>query len=307
MRWIKAVALHIGLLAALLVTLVLPEHYSYPGTRWGSVIAWLWQGIVAWEQDDDRDQLLAAQGSWSDMPGGGDSRAWRRPATTQDAVNTITRGLNRGLGYCTNPECATHKNKSSHFLVPGVSLVSTSFTCDACGEPGKVVAEEGFASGDARDVFKEVRVSFAFDPHTDTYKYVAIVRDDAVPGDHRVYTLRSPFVSTKIRALKVAENTLAGLNQQWLETKPGGPSAYMYPTILSFDDSREKFFENCEDLGKALRESPLAQKSFQVAMSIIEQGNPAGIALGRAERSYVQPAEIATPCGQPSPLTNRRR
>lgn len=160
------------------------------------------------------------------------------------------RQMKRAVGYCTKVECEDYAK--------GVFLLNhgNTFYCPRCRELGKVQAESGQATGD-KEIFKEVRVAFNYDPIEEKYRETAIVRDESLWGRCNVYTLQSPLIKTEKRALKVAEAILANLNRFGLGN---GGVPKTNETLISFDDSMEDFSRKCAQLQQELEQSSLRQQ-----------------------------------------------
>jgi len=147
--------------------------------------------------------------------------------------------MKRGMGYCQNADCG---NPDGIFL----ANAREAFFCGHCGEHGKVETERGFHTGKA-GIFKEVRVEYKFDPSKGRYREVAIVRDESLPTSYDVYTLRSPLIKSKKRALRLAETLFLNLNhcRRQRDTIKMPRAGEM---ILSFDDDLALFRQRLQQL-----------------------------------------------------------
>jgi hypothetical protein len=148
----------------------------------------------------------------------------------------------RGVGYCQNTCCEDFGK--------GVFLLNHAgaFTCPDCRRAGRIEHETGCFTGDSH-VFREVRVEYSYDPETNVYRDVAIVRDTSLWESSSAYTLRSPLVRTEKRALKVAEALLANLNRAAsVIDRDEIPCAS--EAVLSFDDGLATFTERLARLAR---------------------------------------------------------
>jgi len=165
----------------------------------------------------------------------------RRRESGSDPPETAERGagIEGGMGYCQNADCG---NPDGIFL----ANASEAFFCGHCGERGKVEAERGFRTGKI-GVFKEARVEYNFDPSRGRYREVAIVRDESLPTSYDVYTLRSPLIRSKKRALRFAETLFVDLNHcRGQAGRSKMPRAG--EIILSFDDDLALFRQRLHQL-----------------------------------------------------------
>ncbi len=160
-------------------------------------------------------------------------------------------GMRRGVGYCENTDCEDYAK--------GVFLLNhgDTFYCPRCRQLGKVERERGFYAGNS-GIFKEVRVEYNFDPTSNVYREIAIVRDESLWGRNNVYTMQSPLIKTEKRALKIAEAILSNLNRH-----PRPPSENEIPRtteiVLSFDDPVDEFKRKVGQLGRELEQSGLSE------------------------------------------------
>ena len=157
--------------------------------------------------------------------------------------------IKRGVGYCENTGCEDYAK--------GVFLLNHNqpFHCPRCRQLCKVEKERGFHAGNT-GVFKEVRVEYNFDPISNVYREIAIVRDESLWGRNNVYTMQSPLIKTEKRALKVAEALLANLNR-YQGPLTGDEIPRTTEIVLSFDDSFEEFKSKVDQLGRELEQSGL--------------------------------------------------
>jgi hypothetical protein len=142
----------------------------------------------------------------------------------------------------------------------GVFLLNhgDKFYCPRCRHLGTVVKEVGKADINDTAPFKEVRVEFNYDPCSEKFREIAIVRDEAIWGTGSKYTLLSPLIKTEKRALKVAEAVLANL-QRYAELTGGDEIPRSTEVILNFDDDLNVFSEKMKALGESWEQSSLAQ------------------------------------------------
>ena len=157
--------------------------------------------------------------------------------------------MRRAVGYCEDPECEDHHK--------GVFLLNHGpvYHCARCQALGLIVPEKGSHTGDS-DIFKEVRLEYNYDPSRNTYRDIAIIRDESLWGRNNVYTLQSPLIKTEKRALKVAEAILANLNHhRGMLLDDAIPRTT--EIILSFDESTEDFNRQLSSLAQSLKSSGL--------------------------------------------------
>ena len=116
-------------------------------------------------------------------------------------------GKRRGVGYCTNDECAVYGELYLLFDLPSV------FECPTCLRPARLEREKGVRRRGA-SVFDEVRVEFDFDPLLGIYRQTARVRDGRLLGCRDVYTLQSPIVKDRDEAVKIGRIVLENVNSR---------------------------------------------------------------------------------------------
>ncbi len=151
--------------------------------------------------------------------------------------------MNRGMGYCQNADCGN---------LDGIFLANAreAFFCGCCGKQGKVETERGIHIGKT-GIFKEVRVEYKFDRTKGRYREVAIVRGEGLPANYDVYTLRSPLINSRKRALRFAEMLFMNLNH----CRRQGDRSKMPRAgeiILSFDDDLTLFRQRLHQLSARL-------------------------------------------------------
>jgi ribosomal protein S27AE len=181
------------------------------------------------------------QSSASKRRGAAGNREPRRRESGPEPPETAERGagIEGGMGYCQNADCG---NPDGVFL----ANAGEAFFCGSCGKRGKVETERGFHTGKT-GIFKEVRVEYNFDPTTGRYREVAIVRGDGLPTSYDVYTLRSPLIKSKKRALRFAETLFLKLNHcRGQAGRSKMPRAG--EIILSFDDDLALFRQRLQQL-----------------------------------------------------------
>jgi ribosomal protein S27AE len=173
--------------------------------------------------------------------------------------------MKRGVGYCMNTgsrvEGVDVGDNGCEDYAKGVFLLNhgDNFYCPRCRVIGLMVKETGkaeFSNGNAP--FKEVRCEFNYDPCTEQFREIAIVRDEAIWGTGSKYTLMSPLIKTEKRALKVAEAILANL-QRYSDLVNGDEIPRSTEVVVSFDEDLDVFTKKLHDLGKLWEESTLAQ------------------------------------------------
>ncbi len=160
------------------------------------------------------------------------------------------RKMNRAVGYCPSVDCEQYARNV--FL-----LNQTLFRCPKCHRTGKIVPETG-RTGNSKPIFKEVRVEFDFDAHQDRFRSTAIVRDESLWGHHNVYHYSTPLVKTEKRALIMAEQILATLNQT-PELLEGEELPCYNERRLNWDESQELFRSHCNHWGESLKDTPLTR------------------------------------------------
>lgn len=164
--------------------------------------------------------------------------------------------MDRAVGYCEQKECED--------FAKGVFLLNhgETFYCPRCSQIGNAQAERGFYTGD-KEVFKEVRVEFNYDPINGVYRETAIVRDESLWGRCNTYTLQSPLIKTEKRGLKVAEAILANLNRyQGILKQNEIPRTS--EVLLSFDDDTEEFSRKLSLLARDWENSALVDRNHRL-------------------------------------------
>lgn len=158
-----------------------------------------------------------------------------RDAVDDAPVLTFPRkDLPRGKGFCTNDGCEEY---FKGIFILNVSA-STTFRCADCRQEGFVQIEDSYHTGSYGD-FREVRVEYAFDPRSRSYKNVAVVKDVALDCDgDREFTFRTPLILEAKRALKAAESMLSSLRKGAAYQGTVPPST---ESIISFDDPKESW------------------------------------------------------------------
>lgn len=116
-------------------------------------------------------------------------------------------GKKRGVGYCTNRDCAVFGRLYLLLDLP------SQFECPTCLRPASMERERGMHRAKAA-VYDEVRVEFDFDPLLGIYKQTARIRDGRLLGSHDVYTLQSPLIHSREHAVEVGRIVLLNLNQR---------------------------------------------------------------------------------------------
>lgn len=164
--------------------------------------------------------------------------------------------LRRAVGYCLIPTCEDYHK--------GIFLLNHrgEFLCPRCRQPGLLEAEKGEYSSECPCV-AQVRLEFNFDPAIRAYRGLAVVRDEELLRQEKetcTYLMRSPLVRTDKRALKVVEATLSTLQRVLHREENGVPPRYT-ETLLTFDQDRPAFLQECQKLEAELSGSNLARRS----------------------------------------------
>jgi hypothetical protein len=161
--------------------------------------------------------------------------------------------MKRAVGYCQSSDCED--------FAKGVFLLNcgNSFTCPRCRNGGNVKPERGFYVGNGEQ-WKEVRVEFNYNPITDSFREIGVVRDESIQGVQTVYTLESPLIKTETRALKVAEAILANLNR-YHGMVNGDGMVETREKVLSWDDDLETFSKKLQGVAKDWSDSNLTQEA----------------------------------------------
>lgn len=159
--------------------------------------------------------------------------------------------VERGVGYCLESDC-TDRGKGV-FLYKNLE----SFFCSLCRRPGSIVRERASYTSSYTQ-FKQARVEYRYNPHTDKYTAVAIVRDESLlEGDS--YTLYSPLIRTDKRALMVAELLLSNLSiREALDNNPWITNQNV--KTISFDRDISQVRQELQALALRLENSNLAQR-----------------------------------------------
>ncbi len=167
------------------------------------------------------------------------------------------RTMRRGVGYCMNT--GSLESKGCEEYAKGVFLLNhgSKFSCPRCRLVGLVAKETGNAEFCGSAPFKEVRCEFNYDPTTEKFREIAIVRDEAIWGTGAKYTLMSPLIKTEKRALKVAEAILANL-QRYADLA-GDEIPRSTEVVLSLDDDLLVFSQKMKALGESWEQSSLAE------------------------------------------------
>lgn len=136
----------------------------------------------------------------------------------------------RGAGYCMNESCEI-------YLKPSFVMHSEGqFLCHKCKEKGKIKIES-FSVKNHEPVYKEVRVEFNYDPLTEQFKSLVIVRDEEIIDSANIFTLYTPSLAINKRALKVAEQLLNNL----LLVEDPGSVRFNFEDIVYTDEPIEMF------------------------------------------------------------------
>lgn len=160
--------------------------------------------------------------------------------------------MKRSVGYCVHHGCPLY--------LQGAFLLNNhkkSFECPRCHREGDIQHESGYAEN-VQPIFKEVRLSFDYDPANCIYRTTAVIIDESLTGLHNVYHYTAPMIKTEKHALKTAESILATLNQMTeLPIKDDLPN--WYESRLCWDDSPEIYEKSLVEWGESLSKSPLSR------------------------------------------------
>ena len=157
----------------------------------------------------------------------------------------------RGVGYCLNTECEEYHK--------GVFLFNhgPKFNCPRCHIEGRHVIEKAVVKNSVDPAFWQVRVEFNYCPKKDDYTGLAVVQDNSMPEKSNVYTLRSPLIKTKDRALTVAEGVLSTLMRSGYEAFTENSLGRVPPFEINFDNPREQVLKRLNEFESILKSSRL--------------------------------------------------
>ena len=163
--------------------------------------------------------------------------------------------LKRAIGICRNLECEDY-NKDVFLINHG-----EFFTCPKCRKQGRYKQELGTTLNRTSLDFYQVRVEFAYDPDSDTFKSIAIVTDESMSKDGgNVYTLKSALIRTDKRALQVAEALLGNLMLATEGIFDGNGVTRAKEHLLCFDSPLADVKRDLERLSQELQNSRLRRK-----------------------------------------------
>lgn len=155
----------------------------------------------------------------------------------------------RTVWYCQTVYCEFFGK--SKFMLDASDL----HCCPACKELGHCEQERGCVTGEG-ETFREVRVNYFFDLVSNSYRKLAIVKDDSLRDKGKVYTFWTALVASDKRALQVAESLLANLSYDEKELEEGQvPNTTEF--IMYLDGSRKDFQMQLNVLSDRLRASNL--------------------------------------------------
>lgn len=145
---------------------------------------------------------------------------------------TVTRGaplkVKRGVAWCANEDCA------ELYKLRFMLNIDEQIGCGVCFQSYRTVRETAEVCG--LKPFREVRIEYNFDPSSELFRDVAILRNEDAPRGAGYYTLRSPLLKTEKRAFMRAEAILSELQTRQPES---GELVEGRELTLSFDDSLE--------------------------------------------------------------------
>lgn len=129
------------------------------------------------------------------------------PPVPEPAPAQVKQSGSRALGYCMNVGCQFfHKGT---FLM--VRSETPSHRCPGCTLEGHLVRSTLATEDRGFKGYKTAIVHFDYSPALRKYQYAAIVELDEMVGGN-VLIVEDPLISTKNRALKVAEMRLSAIN-----------------------------------------------------------------------------------------------
>jgi hypothetical protein len=114
----------------------------------------------------------------------------------------------RGAGYCVWKLCSAYAQP--FFLLEAPE----TFECPVCLRPGLVESERASREG-TDPLYCEVRVDFDFDPLRGVYRKRALTIDGRVLGRRSCFTLQSPLIHTRERAVRVGRLMMRNLNRRF--------------------------------------------------------------------------------------------
>ncbi len=126
--------------------------------------------------------------------------------------------VRRGAGFCLWKACSAYAQ--AFFLLEAPQ----TFECPVCLRPGFVECER--ASREGPDLlYGEVRVDFDFDPVRRVYRNCALTTDGRLLGRQSSFTLQSPLIRSRERAIRVGRLMMRNLNRRF-ERPRAGPRAH---------------------------------------------------------------------------------
>lgn len=160
--------------------------------------------------------------------------------------------MKRSVGYCVHMGCPLYSQGA--FLL---NHHKKTFECPRCKRAGQIQHESGYAQN-VQPIFKEVRLSFDYNPANCIYRTIAVIIDESLTGLHNVYHYASPMIKTEKQALKSAESMLATLNQMTeLPVRDELPN--WYESRISWDDSPEIYEKRLVEWSESLKGTPLSR------------------------------------------------
>lgn len=166
-----------------------------------------------------------------------------------------TSSLRRAVGICRNLACEEY-NKCVFLLNH-----ENEFICSRCKHFGRSKLETGSTLNRTSLDFYQVRVEYAYDPNSDSFRSIAIVTDESMSKDGgNVYTLKSALIRTENRALQVAESLLGNLMNATDCVFDGVGIGRAKEHVLSFDNPLGVFKIELDVLAAELSNSRLRKK-----------------------------------------------
>lgn len=116
--------------------------------------------------------------------------------------------VRRGAGFCLRGACSAYARP--FFLLEAPD----TFECPVCLRPGFVESER--ASREGNDpLCSEVRIDFDFDPIRRVYRKRALTIDGRLLGRQASFTLQSPLIDSRERAVRVGRLMMRNLNRRF--------------------------------------------------------------------------------------------
>lgn len=122
----------------------------------------------------------------------------------------------KGAGFCLWKACSSYAQP--FFLIDAPDV----FECPVCLRPGLVECERATREG-PDPLFSEVRIDFDFDPLRRVYRKRALTIDGRLLGRQSSFTLQTPMIQTRERAVRVGRTILRNLNRSFERTRAQEP------------------------------------------------------------------------------------